>query len=84
MSFREMSAIVPGVEGVLGRSDPTWERVWGVPGRGEVLGSVQKMRVFKKVGTTSPEHPDESRGLWETRTKEEVVQQQSIAFFLGV
>ena len=58
--------------------------MWGVPGRGEVLGSVQKMRVFEKVGTISPEHPDEARGLWETRTKEEVVQRRSIAFFLGV
>ena len=82
MSFREMSASVPGVEDVLGRNDPTWERVWGVPGRGEVL--LQKMRVFKKVSTTSPEHPDEAQGLWETRAKEEVVQQRFSAFFLGV
>lgn len=59
-------------------------REWGVPGRGEVLGPVQKMRVFQKVGTTHPEHPDEAQGLWETRAKEEVVQQRSIAFFLGV
>lgn len=55
-----MGTSVPGVEGVLGRRDLTWERVWGVPGRREVLGPVQKMRVFEKVGATSPEHPDEA------------------------
>ena len=55
-----MGTSVPGVEGVLGRSDLTRERVWGVPRRGEVLGPVQKMRVFEKVGATSPEHTDEA------------------------
>lgn len=60
MSFEEMGTSVPGVEGVLDRSDLTQERVWGVPRRGEVLGPVQKMRVFEKVGATSPEHADEA------------------------
>ena len=68
-----MSASVPGPEGSLDRSDPTWERVRGVPGRGKVQGPGHERRVCGKVGPrprkepASPEDPYEAHGLPELR-----------------